>query len=178
MSKAQIGTIISRTLRPQDLIPALIDEAKSIMVGSEHNPPDPFFAENGIDTKADFEAFMARLPNPIRTKLHDLDDDDDWWHSEEASCVLNEDIWELMTSLCPAYTYFGSLPGDGADFGYWPDIDFIEEQVFCDEMLKVNDWSDVPHDYDGDVVQVNDHGNVTVGYHKDGELKTVYWDCV
>lgn len=45
----------------------------------------------------------------------------DWWESDEAAFVLNEDIFEALASLAPDGYYFGSHPGDGALFGYWPD---------------------------------------------------------
>jgi len=81
-----------------------------------------------------------------------------------------EVVFELMDALnehAPSYCYFGAHCGDGSDFGFWPDIDAI------DELPRVSD----PADVDGmneDCVFVNDHGNVTV-YNADG---AIIWDCV
>lgn len=42
-----------------------------------------------------------------------------WWESDEASFLLNEDIYEAMDALTPDGYYFGSHPGDGACIGYF-----------------------------------------------------------
>ena len=62
--------------------------------------------------------------------------------------------------------------GDGADFGYWP-ID-IEEDVGEGSILKVNGFGEWPTGYSGDVVVVNDHGNLTIGCVNRGKFKEYY----
>jgi len=37
-----------------------------------------------------------------------------------------EDLFDLMSDLAPPNHYFGSHPGDGALFGYWPAEDFLD----------------------------------------------------
>ncbi len=32
-----------------------------------------------------------------------------------------------LQEVCPPFVYFGTLEGDGADFGFWPDQDAIED---------------------------------------------------
>ncbi|MGH8674178.1 MAG: hypothetical protein ACREVG_07705, partial [Burkholderiales bacterium] len=46
-----------------------------------------------------------------------------------------------------------AFSGDGADFGYW-----LQDMTDFDG-LRVNDTSEVPSDYSGEVLHVNDHGN-------------------
>ena len=91
-------------------------------------------------------------------------DDDDYWDSEEAGWDI-ESLIGALNELCPPFVYFGTHPGDGADYGFWPDMDGLEEAVnnarghAC--CLKLPDDSVCLPD-DGLVVQVSDHGNVTV----------------
>lgn len=39
---------------------------------------------------------------------------------EERSYILYDNIWDRMNELAPEGYYFGSRPGHGADFGFWP----------------------------------------------------------
>lgn len=83
--------------------------------------------------------------------------------SEHVSEIIN-DLSDALNDFAPPYCYFGSTEGDGADFGFWPSIDSLEDAVRDGEVLKVSDLSEVPSDYIGEVALVNDHGNVTFGH--------------
>jgi hypothetical protein len=80
------------------------------------------------------------------------------------------DLFDALNDYAPIYCYFGSHPGDGADYGFWP-IDDIE-QVF--DGLKVSDTSDVPNSYIGEVMHVNDHGNMTLYFARKGKLREAW----
>jgi hypothetical protein len=96
---------------------------------------------------------------------------------EEGDGLLGE-MEGSLGDLAPPYTYFGASPQDGADFGFWPDVEGAEEAVRAGDMLQVDDWSEVPRSYTGEVMHVSDHGNVTVGYmHRGGKLEE-YWAMV
>jgi hypothetical protein len=41
--------------------------------------------------------------------------------AEEASSLLNEEVWDAMQGIAPEGTAFGASEGDGADFGFWED---------------------------------------------------------
>ena len=41
--------------------------------------------------------------------------------------LLLDHLTEALQELCPPFVYFGTLEGDGADFGFWPDMDAIDE---------------------------------------------------
>lgn len=58
-----------------------------------------------------------------------------------------------VLNVAPPYCYFGTTPGDGACFGFWPSIDD------CD-LPRLDDLAGVTRDHRGeDVLIVNDHGN-------------------
>jgi hypothetical protein len=83
----------------------------------------------------------------------------DEWQDEAAELV--DDLTDALNERAPPYCYFGAHAGDGADFGFWPSWDSI------DELPKFNDLADVPADIADDYVIVSDHGNVTL-YSADG----------
>lgn len=89
--------------------------------------------------------------------------------SEEASWDLDS-LFDMLQEHAPAYAYFGSHPGDGSDYGFWLDDGF--EYDF--DGLKVSDTSQVPADYNGEVLQVSDHGNITLYSCKRGKLTEIW----
>lgn len=46
------------------------------------------------------------------------DDNDPWWDSIDAQCLL-QDLCDVLDSYAPTGRYFGTHPGDGSDFGFW-----------------------------------------------------------
>ena len=95
------GTISHGTLRPQDLLPRFLEALYSL---------DPKAAEPYGITPDGFPPVPA----------HALKDDDaEWWDTEDCAYVL-ERVTEMLESLAPDGHYFGTLEGDGSDFGFWP----------------------------------------------------------
>jgi hypothetical protein len=93
--------------------------------------------------------------------------------------LLVEELFGVLGEFAPPYTYFGAHEGDGANYGFWPSFDNLEEDAHCGEVLKVTDLSDVPDDFRGYVMHVNDHGNVSL-YQANGAGQdlTKIWSCV
>ena len=85
-------------------------------------------------------------------------------------CDAHEIIAEAMDALnehCPEYCTFGAHPGDGSDFGCWPDMDAIDDAVQSAEIIKISDLSDLDDkpisEFAYDLaLAVNDHGNCTL----------------
>ena len=48
--------------------------------------------------------------------------DNPWWESEDATYIA-EELFDTMNNYAPEGHYFGSHPGDGSDYGYWPNED-------------------------------------------------------
>lgn len=140
--KATIGSISHGTLRSQDLIIAFSDELRRL-------DPDADLIKEADATHTLWAAGW--------TSLYDL---------EEANELVDA-LQDALSEHAPPYCYFGTNEGDGSDFGFWPNMDAIEE------LPKISDPSEVEA-MGEDCVYVNDHGNVTV-YGADG---SVLWDCV
>lgn len=149
--KVPFGSISTGTLRPQDLIPAFH--------GALH-----WLDEKGA------EGIVDGVPGEAWD-----DDDHAFWTEENCSWIIDE-LSDALQEFAPPYSYFGAHEGDGADFGFWPSIDAMEEAVRDGELLKVNDTSEVPDDHRGEVMLVNDHGNVTL-YRAVASLEVV-WEIV
>ena len=85
-----------------------------------------------------------------------------------------DELFDALDNLAPAFCYFGSHPGDDADYGFWIDQDNIEAAVYDGEIIKLSDVPDFGNT-DEDVWQgaeyalvVNDHGNMSL-YNRGGE---------
>lgn len=78
--------------------------------------------------------------------------------TENVSEVIS-DLIDALNEYAPAHTYFGTLEGDGSDFGFWPDADSFED---CRIVGTPTD-SEISMDLDCEIyIHINDHGNVTV----------------
>ena len=85
------GTVIHGTHRLQDLIPVFMDELKD------------------RDEKRWADLVRLFLTTAVT----------EGWNAEDA----HELLYALLDSLdetAPDGTYFGTHPGDGSDFGFWP----------------------------------------------------------
>ena len=96
-----IGSVISATLREQDLIPAF--EGVLDIAGEEYDRP----------------------PAVDKLLLGKSLTDAEW---EEIGFYLNETLIDTLNEIAPEGTYFGSHPGDGADFGFWEEEEENEEE--------------------------------------------------
>lgn len=134
--KPKIGTVSQGTTRWQDLLPRFRDLLADL----------------------DEDDWFEDLVEDIDEFLHP--DVDHEYLGEEADELIDELI-EALNELAPPFCYFGSHPGDGCDYGFWPDLDALEDAVRCRDILKVSDLSEVPNNYFGEVMLVNDHGNIT-----------------
>ncbi len=156
---ASLGSISHGTLREEDLLNAFGNELEWQLRrnGEYFASPENF-------------ALRDKL-----TALHgehcDLFDDEgelDAEKFEEASELIN-DLSDALCQFAPPYCYFGAHCGDGSDFGFWPDMDAIEELPAIAGNSAEAIAAEQSDDFSTDVRYVNDHGNVTV-YGADGSV--------
>lgn len=93
-------------------------------------------------------------------------DEEDAREREEMLPEITQELFDILNEYCPPYTYFGSHPGDGADYGVWVS-DSIEDDVRYGEIAKVEDLSELDEmlsecKIPKNVLLVNDHGNMTL----------------
>jgi hypothetical protein len=156
---AKIGSISSGTLRPEDLIPSFVDALDSI----KDDLSTSGIAENAITVSA-IDDLLSKIEQRMK--------DDNYFETEDASYDL-EALTDELNNHAPHYAYFGSHPGDGADFGFWI-VEDVAQCVKDDGGLVVDDTSEVPDDFTGTVLHVNDHGNATLYSADHGELSEVW----
>ena len=70
-------------------------------------------------------------------------------------------LTEVLENYCPPFVYFGAHPGDGADFGFWPDMDALQEIITLDnlEVPTAETWEVKT---DAVIVSISGPVNITV----------------
>lgn len=138
--RKNIGSVSHATMRPEDLIPAFIAELR-------WQKP----------CKREHRKLCREIEQRMLKENGTGEDDEAYFESEDASFDL-ESLFDALDSYTMPYFYFGAHPGDGSDYGYWLTDDFEH----CFDGLKVSDLADVPKGYTGELLLVNDHGNITL----------------
>lgn len=133
MKYASFGSVSSGTMRTADLLSV-------------------FSRELDYQVNRQPKSFKRRELRKLINLANRLDPD-----CEEADGTV-DCLFEALDQFAPPGGYFGSIEGDGADYGYWLSSDFAENF----DGLKVSDTSEVPRGYRGEVLHVNDHGNMTL----------------
>ncbi|NIR13713.1 MAG: hypothetical protein GWN86_07085 [Desulfobacterales bacterium] len=136
----QLGSVSSGTLRPENLLPVFANTLES------------------FDSSDD-------LIQEARKVWEDLGNDKSK-ADYMASDVIN-DLIDAIQAYCPPFVYFGAHPGDGADFGFWPDWDNLETISTSDSPLHLEE--------DNIWVHINDHGSITVLTNDNGKPGKIIW---
>lgn len=191
-----IGSISSGTMRPEDLIPAFVSELERRL---KNGPPV------SRETRKAHTALMRAVNRHIDGR--DVEQGEPgtrmvvsgsrYYASEVADFDLDA-LFDALNCYAAPYFYFGTHPGDGADYGYWLseswDDDFINiasdgsvfqyggrviafDKEYNGTPIKVSDLSDIPSWFRGEVAVVNDHGNVTL-YVKTSRTLREVWSIV
>jgi len=148
LHNGNIGSVSSATMRPEDLIPAFLWEL-------EHQDK------------------LLKGHKGLIKEINSRMEAEDYYETEDSGYDL-EDLFDALNEYAMPGFYFGSHPGDGADYGFWLDED-IEHNF---DGLKVDDLSEIPTGYIGEVLHVNDHGNMTLYYNgANGRLYEI-WSIV
>ena len=137
MAEFQLGSISTGTLRTEDLLPVFTATMRQFLTDNGHK-----------------SIYVERAETIIRNDFYDME-------------LADELVGTLMDGIqgyCPPFVYFGTLPGDGADFGFWPDLEAIDESCGLKHHRRTHnpDTGEIVLEDDSVIVQINDHGNVTV----------------
>ena len=143
METANIGSISTGTMRSEDLLDAFAFELEDLV----QRNAEAWCSDDGRSQR---DRYMS-LIGQARECDPDSDDADE----------LVQELFDALGEFAPEYCYFGSHPGDGADYGFWPCEDF-QQMMRDDGVMEVSDCADIPEDYRGLVMHVNDHGNATL----------------
>jgi hypothetical protein len=149
-----IGTVSSGTMRPEDLIPDFTSELSYRA------------KQNGVPVKQR-KAHLS-LVKAIETRM----EAEDYFETEDADWDM-ESLFDALDNYAGPYFYFGAHPGDGSDYGFWLSEGFDDDF----DGLKVDDLSEVPAKYRGEVMVVSDHGNVSL-YVKTSRAMREVWAIV
>lgn len=155
-----IGTISEGTLRPEDLIPALL------------------YALDRLH--------LSKAERAMLTAIRAESQAEDYSDGTGAAEALDE-LSQIAEAHVPDYCTYGSTGGDGACFGVWPMIDAFDDQVYRSHALPGEPSTPVPgftratwkHEYTDQPywLYVNDHGNATL-YRKAGRRWIEVWSVV
>lgn len=147
MQHLNIGPIIEGTMRAEDTLPALADALESVATA-----PGTVRDDSELTAIEDARRVADRLDNEV---THDAD-------AHEAASEVFEDLIEYLQGFAPDYTRVGTLDGDGASLGVWPDWEQIEMDQHDGELIRIDAGEERPEpEPDGPVaiLEVTDHGN-------------------
>lgn len=142
------GSISHGTMRPEDLIPYFCYELR-------------YLAEANRDKDGTLR-FCQKVERLISQ-------DTGYFESDNAQYDL-EELFERLNAYALPYHYFGAHPGDGSDYGFWLS-EFFESDF---DGLQVTDLSEVPKAYRGEILLVNDHGNISLYCQNSRGLKEIW----
>ena len=96
----------------------------------------------------------------------------DYYESEDSDYDLSI-LFDMLDAHALPYMYFGAHPDDGSDYGFW-----VSEGLGYDfDGLKVEDLAEVPAGYVGEILLINDRGNMTF-YNKTARKLHEIWAVV
>lgn len=148
-----VGSVSTATMRNQDLLPAFVDELRYL---------------GHRDTK--LTIIQRRVQSALNGKYGE---NDAYFQNEESAWDL-DDLFDMLDSHSLPYVNFGSHYGNGSDYGFWVDSEYLENCIYDGELLKVENTSDIPVNYSGEVLEVNERGNMTLYACKRGKLREIW----
>ena len=103
--------------------------------------------------------YLSDWPHVVTLfELGSLLDTDNPDEDEHAAETIN-DVIDALQEFAPPYCVIGAHEGDGSALGVWLCLDAALDD---EEILQVNDGAEIPPDYTGLAIIVNDHGNATL----------------
>jgi hypothetical protein len=167
LKPARIGSVSHGTLRTEDLLSTFISELEGLMLVSG----DYFSLPENRAERDRLCSLIGEAQDCFAEDGETIEPD----KGDIASELVNETLIGALQTFALPYCYFGTHPGDGSDFGFWPsDIEDIKEQVeFCSHVDK--EYPD--DDFIGEWLHINERGNCTLYLRENGTDKEI-WSLV
>jgi hypothetical protein len=137
---AQLGSVSSGTMRPEDLIPAFLDVADGLRLSKADRA-------EADQIRKRYEHASEADPGGQDVEDAGTEDGSDYWTGDGATCA-DEDmtvLFDLLERYAPPYAYFGAHEGDGADYGFWPSMESLEDAVREGEVWASEHCPDPRH---------------------------------
>lgn len=144
-----LGSISHGTLRAVDLLDSFADALEQC---AKEAMPHP----GAINP--DHMRLVAEARDWLEGEWEEGEEDNE--NDLETAAELMSQLQDALAEYAPSYCYFGAHEGDGSDFGFWVSMESLEDF----DGLRVDDLSKVPPNYQGEVLHVNDHSNMTLYY--------------
>ncbi len=170
---ARIGEVSSATLRTEDLLSSFSSALEDCITinGGFLSLPENF-------------PMRDRLAKLLGEAQDAWNEDGDELQDEDNASELVQELADALNEFAAPYCSFGAHCGDGALFGFWPDIDGARED--CGFVSsKRQDEPDA--DFRGEWLSISDHGNATLyvrednttdAFAKDGYVDREIWSVV
>ena len=160
---AKFGTVSHATLRTEDLLESFASELEWQVRrnGDFLSRPENF-------------AMRDRLNNLVGLAQDAWAEDGQTLQDENAAAEMINGLQDALNEFAAPYAYFGAHPGDGSDFGYWPDIDGVRESV---DFMSSQDQEYPADDFQGEWMHINERGNCTLYVRTNGKDSEI-WSIV
>ena len=161
---ASLGSISHGTLRTQDLLESFANELEWQIARN-----GDFFAmpENHEQRN--------RLAKVLGEAQDAWNEDGETLTNEDNARELVDELQDALNEFCGSFVSFGTHPGDGADFGYWVDVDEARESV---DFVSSKEQGEPDADFEGEWLSVNERGNCTLYVRgEDGKDVEIWGVC-
>jgi len=154
---ANIGSISSGTLRPEDLVDAFASELAAL-----------------------YKYTNTRMPPHVKEMLATIDKLDEIDFEDGDADEFVEELAQELEHFAPPFAYFGASEGDGADFGFWISGDSLRDAIHDGEVLVQDDSrggrrDKIPKGYTGLLLHISDHGNESLTRYSRGRYVVTIW---
>jgi hypothetical protein len=165
--KFQLGSIISGTLKTEDLLHTFAEELRYRIVSEGRKPPPSL----GVSQRNGHNTVGRQLLTFIKASSF-LSDASKWdiTHQPESAHIkpeyqelaeqLVEALQDALNEACPPLVYFGNTPDDDTCFGFWLDHDALQEELSHGEATHNEDTKYLPNF--NVFVSVSDLSNITI----------------
>lgn len=117
-----VGTVINGTLLPADLIQAFLEQLE-VMNG-----------QRAGEIRKEYAHVFTQLPELAKMSCPVDDKEAQHLCIDAGECF--EDLIDALNACAPEGLFFGSHPGDGSDFGFWPVESHDSEEAHKQERQR------------------------------------------